>query len=534
MTGKIFRSTLLVVLAVLCISGGLFSGLLYRYYEEQSFELLSQEARKLSQSMEYTDLSNLRTADRVTLIGQDGTVLYDSAAETGQMDNHLSRQEVAQALANGSGQSSHYSTTMLQKNLYYALRLSNGQVLRLSRVQSSLGAMLLGMLWPIVLTAAVLLGAAALLSLRLARQITSPINAISLDDPQDCYPELAPLTGRLRQQNVTIRQQMDELSRRMREFSAITENMSEGMLLVDGHGCVLSENHSAAQLMPQALRQKTGALSEAVQEALAGRRCERLITQGDRSLSVMANPVTAEGQVAGAVALILDVTEREQREQLRREFSANVSHELKTPLTSISGFAELMQQGLVPPEKMKEFSGDILRESNRLIGLVEDIINLSRLDEGGGGMDWEQVDLYALCRDVISRLAPAAEKKGVTVTLSGEVQMLRGVWQVLQEMVYNLCDNAIKYNREGGRVTVTVSCRDGRPVLTVADTGIGIPYEHQSRVFERFYRVDKSHSRAIGGTGLGLSIVKHGAALHDAVIDLESTPGLGTTITVRF
>ncbi len=279
---------------------------------------------------------------------------------------------------------------------------------------------------------------------------------------------------------------MDELSRRMREFSAITENMSEGMLLVDGHGCVLSENHSAAQLMPQALRQKTGALSEAVQEALAGRRCERLITQGDRSLSVMANPVTAEGQVAGAVALILDVTEREQREQLRREFSANVSHELKTPLTSISGFAELMQQGLVPPEKMKEFSGDILRESNRLIGLVEDIINLSRLDEGGGGMDWEQVDLYALCRDVISRLAPAAEKKGVTVTLSGEVQMLRGVWQVLQEMVYNLCDNAIKYNREGGLVTVTVSCRDGRPVLTVADTGIGIPYEHQSRVLSGF------------------------------------------------
>ena len=223
-----------------------------------------------------------------------------------------------------------------------------------------------------------------------------------------------------------------------------------------------------------------------------------------------------------------------KNEQLRANLLRAISHDLRTPLTSISGFAELMQQGLVPPEKMKEFSGDILRESNRLIGLVEDIINLSRLDEGGGGMDWEQVDLYALCRDVISRLAPAAEKKGVTVTLSGEVQMLRGVWQVLQEMVYNLCDNAIKYNREGGRVTVTVSCRDGRPVLTVADTGIGIPYEHQSRVFERFYRVDKSHSRAIGGTGLGLSIVKHGAALHDAVIDLESTPGLGTTITVRF
>ena len=538
MTGKIIRSLFSLAMLVLVIGAALFSGILYGYYEKQSFASLAQEAEQLQQTMEYVSPEQMRSADRITLISPDGTVLYDSVARADAMENHLSREEVVHALREGTGKSSHYSSTVLKKNLYYALRLEDGNVLRLSREQSSLGAMLLNMAWPIAATVAGLLLLAAGLSVRLARQITQPINAISPDDPQDVYPELQPLTQRLRQQRETIRNQMDELSRRMREFSAITENMSEGFLLIDLRGHVLTENHSASMLLPtdadNIAKCSQRELCQAAQQALTGQRCERLLQQGERTLSVIASPVLESGQVTGAVVLTLDVTEREQREKLRREFSANVSHELKTPLTSISGFAELMSQGLVPPDKVREFSLDIQKECTRLTNLVEDIIDLSRLEEGGGDMTWEDTDLYTLCDDVLQSLEPVAKRQTVTLRLAGESLRVRGVYQVLREMIYNLCDNAIKYNRSGGSVTVTVARSAGRASVTVADTGIGIPYEDQSRVFERFYRVDKSHSRAIGGTGLGLSIVKHAAALHGAEIKLQSQPEDGTVITVLF
>ena len=538
MTGKIIRSLFSLAMLVLVIGAALFSGILYGYYEKQSFASLAQEAEQLQQTMEYVSPEQMRSTDRITLISPDGTVLYDSVARADAMENHLSREEVAQALREGTGKSSHYSSTVLKKNLYYALRLEDGNVLRLSREQSSLGAMLLNMAWPIAATVAGLLLLAAGLSVRLARQITQPINAISPDDPQNVYPELQPLTQRLRQQRETIRNQMDELSRRMREFSAMTENMSEGFLLIDLRGHVLTENHSASMLLPtdadNIAKCSQRELCQAAQQALTGQRCERLLQQGERTLSVIASPVLESGQVTGAVVLTLDVTEREQREKLRREFSANVSHELKTPLTSISGFAELMSQGLVPPDKVREFSLDIQKECTRLTNLVEDIIDLSRLEEGGGDMTWEDIDLYTLCDDVLQSLEPVAKRQTVTLRLAGESLQVRGVYQVLREMIYNLCDNAIKYNRSGGSVTVAVARSAGRASVTVADTGIGIPYEDQSRVFERFYRVDKSHSRAIGGTGLGLSIVKHAAALHGAEIKLQSQPEDGTVITVLF
>ena len=538
MTGKIIRSLFSLAMLVLVIGAALFSGILYGYYEKQSFASLAQEAEQLQQTIEYVSPEQMRSADRITLISPDGTVLYDSVARADAMENHLSREEVAQALREGTGKSSHYSSTVLKKNLYYALRLEDGNILRLSREQSSLGAMLLNMAWPIAATVAGLLLLAAGLSVRLARQITQPINAISPDDPQNVYPELQPLTQRLRQQRETIRNQMDELSRRMREFSAMTENMSEGFLLIDLRGHVLTENHSASMLLPtdadNIAKCSQRELCQAAQQALTGQRCERLLQQGERTLSVIASPVLESGQVTGAVVLTLDVTEREQREKLRREFSANVSHELKTPLTSISGFAELMSQGLVPADKVREFSLDIQKECTRLTNLVEDIIDLSRLEEGGGDMTWEDIDLYTLCDDVLQSLEPVAKRQTVTLRLAGESLQVRGVYQVLREMIYNLCDNAIKYNRSGGSVTVTVARSAGRASVTVADTGIGIPYEDQSRVFERFYRVDKSHSRAIGGTGLGLSIVKHAAALHGAEIKLQSQPEDGTVITVLF
>lgn len=538
MTGKIIRSLFSLAMLVLVIGAALFSGILYGYYEKQSFASLAQEAEQLQQTMEYVSPEQMRSTDRITLISPDGTVLYDSVARADAMENHLSREEVVQALREGTGKSSHYSSTVLKKNLYYALRLEDGNILRLSREQSSLGAMLLNMAWPIAATVAGLLLLAAGLSVRLARQITQPINAISPDDPQDVYPELQPLTQRLRQQRETIRNQMDELSRRMREFSAMTENMSEGFLLIDLRGHVLTENHSASMLLPtdadNIAKCSQRELCQAAQQALTGQRCERLLQQGERTLSVIASPVLESGQVTGAVVLTLDVTEREQREKLRREFSANVSHELKTPLTSISGFAELMSQGLVPSDKVREFSLDIQKECTRLTNLVEDIIDLSRLEEGGGDMTWEDIDLYTLCDDVLQSLEPVAKRQTVTLRLAGESLQVRGVYQVLREMIYNLCDNAIKYNRSGGSVTVTVARSAGRASVAVADTGIGIPYEDQSRVFERFYRVDKSHSRAIGGTGLGLSIVKHAAALHGAEIKLQSQPEDGTVITVLF
>ena len=469
MTGKIVRSLFFLAMLVLAAGACLFSGILYGYYEKQSFASLSQEAEQLSQSMAYIAPDKLRSADRITLIDTDGTVLYDSVANASDMDNHLDRQEVAQAIKSGTGQSSHYSSTVLQKNLYYALRLENGTVLRLSRVQSSLGAMLLNMAGPIIATVAGLLLLAAGLSVRLAQQITKPINALSTDDPQDIYPELQPLTQRLRQQKATIGKQMDELSRRMREFSAMTENMSEGFLLVDMRGHILTENRSAATLMPveadNIARCPEQQLRQAAQQVLSGQRCERLLQRGERTLSIMASPVLASGQVTGAVVLTMDVTEREQREKLRREFSANVSHELKTPLTSIAGYAEMISIGMVNSDDIPLFSKKIHDEALRLIALIDDIMKLSKLDEEKIDMEFSDIDLYSVCENVLSRLESAAKSRDISLNITGGHEHIRGVLQMIDELVFNLCENAVKYNADGGRVDVSVSNENGHTVL---------------------------------------------------------------------
>ncbi len=547
MTLKIFRNSFLIGLIVLLLCAAMFFGVLYGFYEKRVFSELAAETDYVGRGVECAGadyFQGLNSDERVTWVAADGTVLYDTRSDAAAMENHLDREEIAEALKTGTGQSSHMSRTLFEKTLYYAERISDGTVVRVSATQSTVAAMLLTMLQPLLWLIALSLILCALLSSRLARQITRPINELDLDHPERCesYPELSLLIGRIREQNYTIRRQMDELGRRQRAFEAVTENMREGFLLLDGRSDILSANRSALALAVLPDRKEPARLSradcrpeivDAADAALAGQRSEGLLRRDDESWQVIASPVAADGQVSGAVVLLMDVTEREQREALRQEFSANVSHELKTPLTSISGFAELMMDGLVAPEKTAEFAGDIYHESRRLIGLVDDILRLSRMDEGQP-MEREDVDLFALAADVVENLRPAAAAKNVALSAEGGAAVVNGVWQVLNEMVYNLCDNAVKYNREGGSVTVTVSDTDEGVVLAVADTGIGIPEAEQKRVFERFYRVDKSHSKAVGGTGLGLSIVKHGAQMHGARLELESTCGVGSTFRLIF
>ena len=548
MTGKILRISYLVAISALLASALLFFGVMYRDYEDGAFARLRAEAAAISQGLgavgsDYFD--SFAPDDRVTWIAANGTVLYDSAAPAQLLESHADREEIDHALQTGEAQTSRYSKTLLQRTFYYAKLLEDGTVLRVSCTQNSLPAMILMLLTPFLWVATLVLILCGVLSYRLARQITKPLNAINPDNPAPLpsYPELTPLFDKLREQNRTIGKQMNELQLRQREFTAITENMREGFLLVDCKMHVLSSNHSALEVLGRR-ELKPGCLLydaecsqeifDAVDTALSGSHAELLLTIDETSWQVLANPVVASGQVAGAVVLFMDVTEREQRERLRREFSANVSHELKTPLTSISGFAELMKEGLVPPEKIPEFSGDIYKESLRLIGLVNDIIQLSRLDENSTQFQRAPVDLYDLCAQSLERLSTVAARQSVTLALTGEHAEIIGVEQLLKEMIYNLLDNAIKYNVPGGSVTASVRKSAGRTILSVADTGIGIPYAHQPRVFERFYRVDKSHSKEVGGTGLGLSIVRHAAQYHGARLELKSQPGKGTTITVTF
>lgn len=548
MTGKILRISYLVAISALLASALLFFGVMYRDYEDGAFARLRAEAAAIAQGLgaagsDYFD--SFAPDDRVTWIAANGTVLYDSAAPAQLLESHADREEIDQALQTGEAQTSRYSQTLLQRTFYYAKLLEDGTVLRVSCTQNSLPAMILMLLTPFLWVATLVLILCGVLSYRLARQITKPLNAINPDNPAPLpsYPELTPLFDKLREQNRTIGKQMNELQLRQREFTAITENMREGFLLVDCKMHVLSSNHSALEVLggrelkPGCLlydAECSQEIFDAVDTALSGSHAELLLTIDETSWQVLANPVVASGQVAGAVVLFMDVTEREQRERLRREFSANVSHELKTPLTSISGFAELMKEGLVPPEKIPEFSGDIYKESLRLIGLVNDIIQLSRLDENSTQFQRAPVDLYDLCAQSIEQLSPVAARQSVTLELTGEHAEIMGVEQLLKEMIYNLLDNAIKYNVPGGSVTASVRKSAGRTILSVADTGIGIPYAHQPRVFERFYRVDKSHSKEVGGTGLGLSIVRHAAQYHGARLELKSQPGKGTTITVTF
>lgn len=546
MTGKIFRSCLAMCVAVIVLCTGLFVAVMTERNEKEIYKQMEEEAAYVAQGIDLMGMdyfSGLEAGQRLTWIDADGTVLYDSVADETAMENHLDREEVILALEKGEGTSQHISNTLLEKTVYYALRLDDGTVLRVSCNHISLGARLIELLQPILWVVLLAMVLSGLLASRLARQIIRPINGLDLEDPRmdQVYEELWPLVGRLREQNHTISRQMEELRHRQREFAALIANMSEGVLLLDQKYSILSGNQSAVlflgeETLPESLRQDRcrRELWDAATKALAGRHGEELLHVDSRIVEILASPVTANGHVTGAMILIVDVTEREERESLRREFSANVSHELKTPLTSISGFAELMKEGLVEPEKMKEFAGDIYKECSQLIALVDDIMKLSRLDEGAPQVSSEVVDLYTMSGDILESLRPTAAQQNVTLWLEGDHQIIHGVWRILNEMIYNLCENAIKYNKDGGHVTVRVSGDDKTAVVSVQDTGIGISKGQQERVFERFYRVDKSHSRRIGGTGLGLSIVKHGAQYHNAQLNLDSEPGVGTTITLTF
>ena len=549
MTAKIFKNAFFIGFIILLACMLLFFFIMYSNYQSQAFDLLQMEAEHISEGMEICGgeeyLSKVQSDGRITWIASDGSVLYDSIADPAAMGNHLQRPEVAEAFETGSGRSDRYSSTILEKNNYYALLLKDGTVLRVSGKQTSMAAMGLMLVQPSLWIVVLVLVLCGLLAMRLARQIVKPINAINPDNPSatPTYPELQPLITRLQEQNRTIRTQLGELSTRQLEFSAITENMREGFLIVDDTCNILSSNRSALHLLgidsakkPENLHQAecSGKLLELVDAALSGQRGDTELQLDGGTWQLFANPVITGSKVTGAILIFLDVTEREQREVLRREFSANVSHELKTPLTSITGFAELMKEGMVPKEKMQEFSGDIYRESRRLIDLVDDILQLSRLDEGTADFTKTPVDLYVLAGSVIESLTPVAQKQSVTLHLSGQHAVVNGVEQLLREMVYNLCDNAVKYNVPDGSVTVSVWQNGPTVTLSVVDTGIGIPYADQSRVFERFYRVDKSHSKEVGGTGLGLSIVKHAAQYHGATLELNSEPGKGTAIAVNF
>ena len=509
MTAKIFRNAFLIGFTVLLACILLFFFIMYSNYQAQAYDILEVEAGHISEGMQICGgeeyLASMQSNERITWIAPDGSVLYDNMADAGTMENHLHRPEVQEAFETGSGRSDRYSSTILEKNNYYALLLKDSTVLRVAGKQTSMAAMALMLVQPSLWIVVLVLVLCGLLAMRLAKQIVRPINAINPDNPNatPTYPELQPLISRLQEQNRTIRTQLSELSTRQREFDAITENMREGFLIVDDKCNILSSNRSALRLLgidgtakPENLHQAvcSSELLALVDAALDGTRGDEELSVGGGTWQLFANPVITGSRVTGAIVIFMDVTEREQREALRREFSANVSHELKTPLTSITGFAELMKEGMVPKEKMQEFSGDIYRESRRLIDLVDDI----------------------------------------TLTLSGQHAVIPGVEQLLQEMVYNLCDNAIKYNVPGGNVAVSVWQNGPTTTLSVVDTGIGIPYADQSRVFERFYRVDKSHSKEVGGTGLGLSIVKHAAQYHGAKIELKSAPGKGTAIAVNF
>ncbi len=549
MTAKIFRNAFLIGFTVLLACILLFFFIMYSNYQAQAYDILEVEAGHISEGMQICGgeeyLASMQSNERITWIAPDGSVLYDNMADAGTMENHLHRPEVQEAFETGSGRSDRYSSTILEKNNYYALLLKDSTVLRVAGKQTSMAAMALMLVQPSLWIVVLVLVLCGLLAMRLAKQIVRPINAINPDNPNatPTYPELQPLISRLQEQNRTIRTQLSELSTRQREFDAITENMREGFLIVDDKCNILSSNRSALRLLgidgtakPENLHQAvcSSELLALVDAALDGTRGDEELSVGGGTWQLFANPVITGSRVTGAIVIFMDVTEREQREALRREFSANVSHELKTPLTSITGFAELMKEGMVPKEKMQEFSGDIYRESRRLIDLVDDIIQLSRLDEGTANFTKTPVDLYVLAGSVIESLRPVAQRQDITLTLSGQHAVIPGVEQLLQEMVYNLCDNAIKYNVPGGNVAVSVWQNGPTTTLSVVDTGIGIPYTDQSRVFERFYRVDKSHSKEVGGTGLGLSIVKHAAQYHGAKIELKSAPGKGTAIAVNF
>lgn len=590
MTKRIFFSSLLAAAAALLLSILLVAGVMYGHLERAQRAELSAAADQIGAGVALGGLdylSALPASDtRVTWIAADGTVLFDSAADAATLENHADREEVREALLSQAGESERYSATLAETTFYHAQRLPDGTVLRTARTQRSVLLLLLDMAPALLAVLAATAAVAGVLSARAARRIVEPVNAIDLNRPETgaVYAELTPLLRRLQAQQREIAAQVAAVQHGEETLRAITEHMNEGFVALNAEGRVVTVNESAARLLHADRAGACGqklialhrgeALLRAAAEALDGRPARATLEADGRTVAIYADPVfrgaaaegaaaaagtapatagteaapvtagTASGnpaataaaprQLTGAVLFFVDETERAQAEQLRREFSANVSHELRTPLTSISGYAELIAAGLAAPEDVSGFAARIQAEAARLLALIEDVMNLSRLDEGAVTEAREDVELRALAGEVASRFDAAAAARDVQITVNGCDAHVNGVRRVLDEMLSNLIDNAVKYNVAGGSVAVSVQDAPDGARLTVSDTGIGIPAEHRDKVFERFYRVDKSHSKQTGGTGLGLSIVKHGAALHGATVELESEEGRGTSVTLRF
>ena len=549
MTKKIFKSTVLVSAMVLILGSAFVMGILYQYFGKQLNGELKKEASYLAYGVEQSGVDYLehlkRKDDRITYIDAAGTVLYDSQADVSSMENHSDRKEFEEAVKNGSGYAERMSKTLSEKTIYYALKLTDGNVLRVAGTQSSALALMLQLVPPVVGIAVVMLLLAGIAAARMSAKIVKPINALDLDHPEEnqIYEEVGPLLSRIHKQNRQIQTQLETARRSQEEFQIITENMQEGLLVIDAYTMILSGNSSVWRMF-QVREPKTGEsvysldrnedFRKVIEEVLQGQHGSAMLQLDGEYVQLIANPVSRDSKTVGAVLLLVNETEKVERESLRREFSANVSHELKTPLTSISGFAEIIQDGLVQEEDIRKFAGRIYREAQRLIHLVEDTIKISQLDEGENPYEWEKVDAYAVVKNVCGNLKEIAAKKNVHLFIDGETLVFCTVRPILEEVIYNLCDNGIKYNREDGTVSIHLREFEDSVEIRVKDNGIGIPREDCSRVFERFYRVDKSHSKAIGGTGLGLSIVKHGVTFLGGTIKMFSEEGKGTEITMTF
>ena len=555
MTKRIFRAVLGISF-VACLAGmSIAFTVLYSYFDGQLSKELKNEAEYLAVSLENYGTQVLEdlpeNSERVTLIDTDGTVLFDNFFDPKTLDNHADREEIRQAMLTGSSKTVRNSDTFQKQTVYYALRLDDGKILRVSSTQYTIVAVMSGMVQPFLWITFSILMVVGLFAAHISHKIVEPLNQLDLEHPEnnESYDELAPLLTKISWQQRTIREQLLAAKQKQEEFQMITDYMQEGLLLIDSGGEILSTNHSALKLLgvkPElqifvgAHREnvltlnRTEPFCRTVDAVLKGKRAETVLELDGSYYQMSANPVVTDGKVEGGVLLFVDITQQKQSETLRREFTANVSHELKTPLTSISGFAEIIKDGFVRPEDIPQFAGKIFEESQRLIALVGDIIKISQLDEDTLPYEKEAVDLYSLCQEIAKRLQPAAESKGIDFQVAGQSTIVSTVRKIADEVIYNLCDNAIKYNRPNGKVEVAVVGSSQKALVQVRDTGIGISAVDQRRVFERFYRVDKSHAKQIGGTGLGLSIVKHGAAYLGVQIGLESTEGLGSIFTLTW
>ncbi len=548
MTARIFRSILLAAVLAMAACVTFFTWFMYDNFVSSMNDILMAEAKLVAVGVENYGreyLVSFQEDSRITWISPEGEVLYDTSGNISEMDNHSDRQEVKEAFEYGEGTENRYSGTLMRHSFYCAVKLSDGSVVRLSKDSSSFIPTVNRMLGAVVLILVAITVLSVLIAKLFSKGVVKPINDIDIENPEadKTYGELSPLLHKIHRQNQLIKSQMDDLKRHQQEFRAITENMGEGLIVVDKNGEILSYNRSALKLLDSTevpygtsifQVNSDSVFREAVESALVGKKKHMKMRKGDKVLRFLAGPVSSKEEYQGAVIVILDITDTEERDSLRREFTSNVSHELKTPLTSIYGISEIMAGGIVRPEDMRGFAYDINKETGRLIRLINDIIKLSQLDEGSTTLEKEQVDLMSVAKEVKERLKMVYRKNSIEFKIEGHSAVVSGVHGILSEMIYNLCDNAIKYNKEGGSVTVTVDEYKGRPRVKVEDTGIGIPGDAKKRVFERFYRVDKSHSKEIGGTGLGLSIVKHGAAFHSADVKLESELGRGTTVEIRF